>query len=244
MPGDTISFNNIEVENTGDDAIYVLANIRFTITKTNEASYIINEWYNLNNQHIDATNLSSNNVPATLLNKDATTSLNFSYTFDGNFFDNTFQSAKVGTKLFIHAIQPYLPEYNGITSKPLIATQLLVEDYNVPTNNTVVDYTDFTTNETVTATTPSESYAPTTSQQFKLYNFTIENVSESDTMYVYVTDADLVCISPGNLDLTTFLIDYQLFNYTCFLPYNLLMIRAMAPSPVTLQAVPKLSMAM
>ncbi len=141
--------------------------------------------------------------------------MNLGYTFDGETFGNAFTKANVSVTLKAMAVQAAnLEAIDSITKYPLIAAYMIVDGFFIPESTNAVDYKTFETESVVEATTPSETIPESAlggsdTQEYRLYNFAVENVSETDTMYVYVTGADLLCIMPGNHDLTTFLINYQ-----------------------------------
>ena len=130
VPGDTISFDNISVNNTGDADIYSLLHLSIVISKTGQEDYTISNWYNLSGTALNV-NMASNTTKATLLEKNVPEDVALTYTFEGSSFGDTFKNSNITVTLQAVGIQAEnLEQVEEITDEALIAAYLLVEDYN------------------------------------------------------------------------------------------------------------------
>lgn len=215
LPGDTITLDHVSVKNSGSADVYALVNFDIRIARAGYTDYVVNHWYNLAGGGCYIEDLSANTTEATELIKGDSQNLSLSYHFDRHTFDNTFKKAKATITLKAVGIQTAnLESVEGITSKPLIAAYMLLEEFHVPHSTNAVDYSVFETQSVINCPTPDEkipgeNLGMDSSTEFRLYNFSIANVSANDNMYVYVTGADLLCIMPGNHELQTFLMNYM-----------------------------------
>lgn len=129
-PGDSIDFNNISVKNTGNSAIYSLLQLNVGITAPGFEKLNFVTWYNLLGNKVNTVNLPNNTVGASLVNPNETSNVDFSYTFNGDEFDNNFKNASVEISLSACGMQSYLPESDVYAEDSLYAVELLINEYN------------------------------------------------------------------------------------------------------------------
>lgn len=131
MPGDSISFNNITVANTGTGDSYVLVNVKIQISTT--LSYDL--WYNLAGTVIDIDNITSD-MSASLLTKASTSTttdtatFNASWTIPGADVTDAYQSAPISLEIKAYAVQAYLPDRpNTFASDAHYASYFICNNY-------------------------------------------------------------------------------------------------------------------
>ena len=124
IPGDTIYFSDISVENTGTTSCYVLLKIDIGIkTKTeNEPSIMVTEWYNLNGELVDTSDFSLNEAGATLLESEEVYYLeDFEFTIPGDEVNDDYQGGTTEITITAYAMQSYIPEmddeFNDLTEE-------------------------------------------------------------------------------------------------------------------------------
>ncbi len=141
MPGQIIDLSGFKVKNTGDEDIYSIINLKLTITKSTGEIKNISEWYNLSGTQIYHTALNANTAPATLISKNSSATLNLQYELAGYMFDQSYVGADMHVKILACAIQARnLPNYNEVTSQPVIASCMMVEDFYIPVEINNVGY--------------------------------------------------------------------------------------------------------
>lgn len=133
LPGDTLDFSSVSVKNAGTADVYAILKleVKFTKVDTTETSDV--KWYNLTNTEteINTANLIANTVGATELAKKASQKLSLTYDLDGTIFNDDYKNATIQVVITAYSIQKdNLQTIDEITDKALIATYMLVNDYN------------------------------------------------------------------------------------------------------------------
>lgn len=132
LPGDTIDFSKVYVKNKGNIDSYALIRLDINISGDNVSDYSKSQWYNLEGSTIDVSDLTINTIGATFVTAGGSHTTSFTYTFDGEEFDDSFKGANISLTLSVFAIQSNLPAHNVYTTTPLYATYLLVNEYGLP----------------------------------------------------------------------------------------------------------------
>lgn len=129
VPGDTISFNTINVRNSGNADAYVLVELTYTVTTTDNTNSSYTYWYNLSGALVTDDNMLTITTGATLVEAESSQIVNISYTFDGNVFDDSYKNASVNMTLSAYAVQAVLPENDTYNTDALYAAYLIVNDF-------------------------------------------------------------------------------------------------------------------
>ena len=129
VPGDTINFNTINVRNSGNADAYVLVELTYTVTTTDNTNSSYTYWYNLSGALVTDDNMLTNTTGATLVEAESSQIVNISYTFDGNVFDDSYKNASVNMTLSAYAVQAVLPENDTYNTDALYAAYLIVNDF-------------------------------------------------------------------------------------------------------------------
>lgn len=129
VPGDTINFNTINVRNSGNADAYVLVELTYTVTTTDNTNSSYTYWYNLSGALVTDDNMLTNTTGATLVEAESSQIVNISYTFDGNVFDDSYKNASVNMTLSAYAVQAVLPENDTYNTDALYAAYLIINDF-------------------------------------------------------------------------------------------------------------------
>lgn len=209
IPGDTVEFSNLSVENVGTDEVFSLVNLNIYIVRSGYADYNIDIWKNLDGDDVNFYNFSQNTTGATKLAIDETKNLTLSHTFAGEIFDNSFQNVTAAVTIKAVGIQTKnLEAIDSITQDNLIASRMLVDEFGSGIASNIVDMNQFETQDVVDCSIPTQTFFDGT-YNYQLHNMDIINAQEGDTIYVQAKDADMVFIIPGNHELQTLLYLYQ-----------------------------------
>ena len=132
MPGQILSFDNLTVVNDGSADVYVILQLKLTFTKNDTPLKTVNKWFNLNYQEINTEDLMQNETGASELETGNYQTLSLDYELVGSDFDNDYKGASIQVSVSAYCIQKEnLPEIDGLESEALVATYMLVTDYNV-----------------------------------------------------------------------------------------------------------------
>lgn len=129
VPGNTINFNTINVRNSGNADAYVLVELTYTVTTTDNTNLSYTYWYNLSGALVTDDNMLTNTTGATLVEAESSQIVNISYTFDGNVFDDSYKNASVNMTLSAYAVQAVLPENDTYNTDALYAAYLIINDF-------------------------------------------------------------------------------------------------------------------
>ncbi len=129
LPGDTINFDHISVENVGSADVYSIISLEVISTKADSSIFKDTVWCNLSNSMINVENLEQNSVKATEIASGDYVDLTLTYTFDGNVYNDSFKNATSKVVLTAYCIQKdNLEQVGEIQDKGLIATYLLINN--------------------------------------------------------------------------------------------------------------------
>lgn len=205
LPGSTLTFDNISVENAGEAEVFAIINCNIYTIRAGYTDYNVDLWYNLQGEQIDVKNMATNAVEATSIAVEGSASLDLEYTFDDSIYDNSFKGATTTVTLKAVAIQAENLEAIGdIEEDALIATYILVEENYVPKASNVADLAQLETYPAITCQTPTETFSDS-GVRYNLYNFSLSNANPGDTVYVQAKDADQIYIATGMHTLQPFI---------------------------------------
>ena len=131
-------------------------------------------------------------------------------------FDNTFQGAKIDVKLVVHAMQTVaIPNYGSISNSAVSAACIMVGD-NIGVNPpepdlppVIIDPSDMEYSELleVEVVQPSQPTATKTENNtyYKSYNFSVNDVTEDDELYIHVDSDEEIYIVPENMSVDEFM---------------------------------------
>ena len=203
VPGQTLSFNNISVQNTESADVYVLMNFNLTIQKTDSTRYIIDTWYNLAGDEANVSDMENNTTEATEVTASNSQSLDLEYLVDGNIFDNSFKNATVNATIKAVGIQTQnLEPIGSITSDPLIAAYMLIEDFHTGSSSKMeLNYATLKSAGSLSFSSAIERVVDEEAGGvYYVYNFSIQNVTASDTICIDSSSMSSI-IMPGVYDL-------------------------------------------
>ena len=135
LPGDTLSFDAISITNTGSAPVYAILKLKIVFKDSSgvETEDSFTKWYNLTSTttEINTSNLLGNTVGATELAAGDSKTLSLSYNLSGETFGDEYKNGQIQVVLSAYCIQKdNLETIEGIQDKSLIATYMLVTDYN------------------------------------------------------------------------------------------------------------------
>lgn len=192
---DTLTIEDIAVDNIGKTDVFVLLNLNIYITRTGYTDFNIDLWKNLDCENIDVLNLDENTIGATKINSGKTKVFNLIHVFDNTVFDNTFLDSSVTLAVKLYSVEVSQTINNNIDA----AESILTENYAYTAQN-VIDYNQYESENSIYSTTPSETMYY---DEFyvKHYNFNVANANIDDKLYVYVSNAEGIFIIPENNNL-------------------------------------------
>ena len=180
-PGGKYQVNTIYLKNTGECAVYALAEVTFNATKHGESapSYTASSWYNLSGTEITG-NKATTTMAASLIEIGVKTSTRIIFTVPGE-LDNSYKAGTATLNIKAHVIQSLLEAESGV-SKAVTASRLIYQNKdNADVEHTVYirpnggTYNSQTENLTVSqdrGTTLTLSTPTRTGYTFKGWSFT------------------------------------------------------------------------
>lgn len=129
LPGDTITFDNIKVENASNVSSYALVNLNIDVipTDTTKATLTYNKWYNLSGQEVDTNFV---NTDATLMASNEDKTLDINFTFPGEDITNDYKNAKTRVTLGAYGTQENLRDSQVYVSKTKYASYHIIKNAN------------------------------------------------------------------------------------------------------------------
>ena len=129
LPGDTITFDNIKVENASNVSSYALVNLNIDVIPTDitKTTLTYNKWYNLSGQEVDTNFV---NTDATLMASNEDKTLDINFTFPGEDITNDYKNAKTRVTLGAYGTQENLRDSQAYVSKTKYASYHIIKNAN------------------------------------------------------------------------------------------------------------------
>ena len=128
-PGSTLVFDDIQVKNTGDFEAYVLINLDVEIVSVdNLKSLHYNEWYNIEGNKIDESNITDNAVKPNLLAVEESLTTNLSWTIPIDDVNNNYKDGILNVSISAYGLQTNIDEASAYVDKELYVTYHIIKN--------------------------------------------------------------------------------------------------------------------
>ena len=109
MPGSTIDFSGLVVENTGTFDEYVLINLDVSIPSATAEQLHYNNWYNVDGMEVNVFNMETNATEATLIAKESSATTNIKWKLPNEAIDDNYKNSTARVTLTAKTIHQPIP---------------------------------------------------------------------------------------------------------------------------------------